>query len=94
MRSAWTLWRRCFAPGKPRPGRIPPDCSETSGCVHPPTILFCPPGGGGAAEKKDTLRNLEETREFVVNVVTEQMTEQTNRCATDYPNGVSSRSPG
>jgi flavin reductase (DIM6/NTAB) family NADH-FMN oxidoreductase RutF len=42
----------------------------------PPTVLFCPalrPGGGTeqSGQRKDTLRNVEETREFVINVVSE-----------------------
>ncbi len=41
----------------------------------PPTVLFCPalrPAGTDmAGQRKDTLRNVEETREFVINVVSE-----------------------
>jgi flavin reductase (DIM6/NTAB) family NADH-FMN oxidoreductase RutF len=52
---------------------------------QPPTLCFAPnrrPSDGG---KKDTLRNIEETREFVVNVVTEEMAVPMNDTATDFP---------
>ena len=38
---------------------------------------------------KDTARNIRRTGEFVVNVVTEDIAEQMNICATDFPHGVS-----
>jgi flavin reductase (DIM6/NTAB) family NADH-FMN oxidoreductase RutF len=34
---------------------------------------------------KDTARNIRRTGEFVVNVVTEDLAEQMNICATDFP---------
>jgi flavin reductase (DIM6/NTAB) family NADH-FMN oxidoreductase RutF len=40
-------------------------------------------------EMKDTLRNIIESREFVVNMVDEPMTEQTVLCATDFPSHMS-----
>ncbi len=61
----------------------------TAVCAKPPTVLFCPMRKGDTGEKKDTLRNLEATGEFVINVVTEAIAEQMNRCATDFPYGVS-----
>ena len=36
-------------------------------CTNPPTILFCPAVRGTDGVKKDTLINVEETGEFVVN---------------------------
>jgi flavin reductase (DIM6/NTAB) family NADH-FMN oxidoreductase RutF len=51
----------------------------------PPSVLFCPGRRGEAGGKKDTLRNVEETGEFVVNVVTEELAERMNETATDYP---------
>lgn len=50
----------------------------------PMTIAFAPsrkPGG----VKKDTLANIEATGEFVVNIVTETITEAMNNTATDFP---------
>jgi flavin reductase (DIM6/NTAB) family NADH-FMN oxidoreductase RutF len=38
-----------------------------------------------SGEKKDTLRNIEETKEFVVNIVTEKLAEQTERSSEDLP---------
>jgi flavin reductase (DIM6/NTAB) family NADH-FMN oxidoreductase RutF len=55
--------------------------------ADPPTVCFAParrPGG----EKKDTLTNVESTREFVVNVVTEDWSVAMNETATDFPAGV------
>jgi flavin reductase (DIM6/NTAB) family NADH-FMN oxidoreductase RutF len=57
----------------------------------PPTVLFCPalrPSDGPeegqrAGTRKDTLRNVEETGEFVVNVVSEAIAVATNAAAAD-----------
>lgn len=45
-------------------------------------------GPDGAAAKKDTLRNIEETGQFVVNTVSAPMTEAVNQCSALYPYGV------
>jgi flavin reductase (DIM6/NTAB) family NADH-FMN oxidoreductase RutF len=37
---------------------------------------------------KDTARNIRNTREFVVNVVNEEMAEAMNICAVDFPPGI------
>ncbi len=39
-------------------------------------------------EKKDTLRNIETTHQFVVNSVNEWMVEPMNQCSAEYPYGV------
>ena len=53
----------------------------------PPTVLFCPvlraAGSSRDAQRKDTLRNVEETREFVVNVVSEAISVQANHTAAE-----------
>jgi flavin reductase (DIM6/NTAB) family NADH-FMN oxidoreductase RutF len=53
----------------------------------PPTVLFCPTlrpaESGHTGERKDTLRNVEETREFVVNVVSETIAEAANVSAAE-----------
>jgi len=53
----------------------------------PPTVLFCPVlRSGRAAEpagRKDTLRNVEATREFVINVVSEDIAAQANTTAAE-----------
>lgn len=38
---------------------------------------------------KDTAQNIAETREFVVNVVTEDLAEQMSLCSIDFPSGTS-----
>jgi flavin reductase (DIM6/NTAB) family NADH-FMN oxidoreductase RutF len=54
----------------------------------PPTLLFCPTlrsSGTDLVPRKDTLRNVEETGEFVVNVVSELMAEAANAAASEVP---------
>jgi flavin reductase (DIM6/NTAB) family NADH-FMN oxidoreductase RutF len=58
---------------------------------NPPTVLFCPSlraAGEAAPElrpamRKDTLRNVEETGEFVVNVVSEAIAAAANASSAD-----------
>ncbi len=53
----------------------------------PPTIAFSSSPratAGGGRGKKDTLRNVEATREFVVNVVDDALAEQMNVTSGDY----------
>ena len=51
----------------------------------PPTICISPGRRPDDGERKDTLRNIEETGEFVVNIVTESIAEAMNEAATDFP---------
>lgn len=54
----------------------------------PPTLLFCPvlrPDGAQNSPRKDTLRNVEETGEFVVNVVNEALAGAANISAAEVP---------
>lgn len=55
----------------------------------PPTVLFCPAlrpaGTGRTGQLKDTLRNVEETREFVINVVSEAISVQANATSAEVP---------
>jgi flavin reductase (DIM6/NTAB) family NADH-FMN oxidoreductase RutF len=55
----------------------------------PPTIAFSASPRGievpGAPGKKDTLSNVEVTREFVVNIVDDALAEQMNVTSGDYP---------
>lgn len=60
----------------------------TGVCSNPPTILFCPMVRGSDGLKKDTLLNIEETGEFVVNVVNEDIVSQMNQTAAEFPRGV------
>jgi flavin reductase (DIM6/NTAB) family NADH-FMN oxidoreductase RutF len=55
-------------------------------CTDPPVIgmgVTDRPAGGFVP--KDTARNIRRTGEFVVNVVTEDIAQQMNICATDFP---------
>ena len=54
----------------------------------PPTILFCPTRKGNDGNRKDTLTNIQDTGEFVVNIVTEKIAEPMNDCATEFPHEV------
>ena len=53
-------------------------------CSNPPTIMFAPARRGYDGLTKDTLNNIQETKEFVVNLVSEEISEQMVACATDY----------
>jgi flavin reductase (DIM6/NTAB) family NADH-FMN oxidoreductase RutF len=52
---------------------------------NPPTVLFCPTvrEAQGGDMRKDTLRNVEETGEFVVNVVSAAIAAQANESAAE-----------
>jgi flavin reductase (DIM6/NTAB) family NADH-FMN oxidoreductase RutF len=52
-------------------------------CVSPPVVQFSSVG------RKDSLRNIEETGEFVVNLASEPLFEKINATATDFPRGMS-----
>lgn len=54
----------------------------------PPAIMFAITTKSDG-EKKDTLRNIERTGEFVVNTVSEWMVHPMNHCSAEYPYGVS-----
>jgi flavin reductase (DIM6/NTAB) family NADH-FMN oxidoreductase RutF len=55
---------------------------------NPPALMFSI-GFRPDGEKKDTLRNIELTKDFVVNTVGEWMTEPMNYASAEYPYGVS-----
>ncbi len=54
-------------------------------CSTPPTLIFGPGFRNTDGQPKDTLRNVEATGEFVVNIVTEDLAEAMNGTATDLP---------
>jgi flavin reductase (DIM6/NTAB) family NADH-FMN oxidoreductase RutF len=59
-------------------------------CTDPPVVgLGVMNRPGGEFVPKDTARNIRRTREFVVNVVTEDLAKAMNICATDFPAEVS-----
>jgi flavin reductase (DIM6/NTAB) family NADH-FMN oxidoreductase RutF len=53
--------------------------------ANPPVICFSPMVRGSGGPLKDTLQNVEATREFVVNVVSEEFAEKMNVCSADFP---------
>ena len=59
---------------------LAPHSFFTVSCVTPPIIQFTSVG------RKDSQRNIEETREFVVNLTPESLFEEVNATATDFPN--------
>lgn len=54
-------------------------------CANPPHVLFCPTIRSTDRGVKDTLRNVRQTGEFVVNIVSEPLAEAMNVTATEYP---------
>ncbi|KON88632.1 hypothetical protein AF332_18685 [Sporosarcina globispora] len=59
----------------------------TAICADPMLICFSPMRKGTDGSKKDTLANIEATKEFVINIVSEDFMEKMNICASDYPAG-------
>lgn len=57
-------------------------------CSEPMTILFCPVIRGTDGQEKDTLKNIKANKEFVVNIVSEEIAEKMNQCSAEYPYGV------
>jgi flavin reductase (DIM6/NTAB) family NADH-FMN oxidoreductase RutF len=54
-------------------------------CANPPTLAFSVSQKGNGGGTKDTLATIRETKEFVVNVVTEEMGERMNVTAAEFP---------
>ncbi|WP_263359181.1 flavin reductase family protein [Acidicapsa ligni] len=50
---------------------------------NPPTVIFCPTLRSSGDQRKDTLRNVEQTGEFVINIVSSAIAEATNAAAAD-----------
>lgn len=57
----------------------------TAVCPEPPLVVFCPNIRSQNALPKDTLRNIEATGEFVINIVSEPLTEAMNITSTELP---------
>lgn len=55
-------------------------------CTEPMTLLFCP-GTAADGGKKDTLRNIEEVPEFVINLTNAETAAAMNLSATVLPHG-------
>jgi flavin reductase (DIM6/NTAB) family NADH-FMN oxidoreductase RutF len=56
--------------------------------THPPLVIFAPNRSGRTGAQKDTLLNLMEVPEVVVNLVDYAMVEQVNLSSAEYPRGV------
>lgn len=54
-------------------------------CSNPPSVLFCPVIRGSDGQEKDTLKNIKSNKEFVVNIVSEEIAEQMNQTSAEYP---------
>ena len=58
-------------------------------CTDPPIVgMGVTNRSGPGAVPKDTAHNIRRTGEYVINVVTEDLLEKMNVCATDFPAGV------
>ena len=68
-------------------GNLAPFSFFMMGGGNPPSLAFSPLQDRQRGTK-DTLRNIEATGEFVVNVVTRGMAERVNQASFDYPPGV------
>ena len=58
---------------------LAPHSFFTVSCVSPPVIQFTSVG------RKDSLNNVEQTREFVINLTPEGLFEEVNATGTDFP---------
>lgn len=54
-------------------------------CANPPHVMFAPMTRGIDGQSKDTLRNIRETGQFVVNMVTESLAEAMNLTSAELP---------
>jgi flavin reductase (DIM6/NTAB) family NADH-FMN oxidoreductase RutF len=59
-----------------------------AGGANPPSVVISPLTTR-ASEPKDTLRNIQATGEYVINVVTHEIRERVNQASAEYPYGVS-----
>ena len=57
-------------------------------CSKPPTIMFAPARRGWDGNEKDTLANIRDSNQFVVNIVSESFAEQMVKCSTDFDSDV------
>lgn len=57
--------------------------------ADPPCVMFSCTARSSDGQKKDTLRNIEETGEFVINVVTEDIVAGVNQASAEYATDIS-----
>lgn len=65
-------------------GNAAPFSFFTAICADPMLICFSPMRRGSDGAKKDTLVNIENTKQFVVNIVSAEMAKQINDCSAEY----------
>jgi flavin reductase (DIM6/NTAB) family NADH-FMN oxidoreductase RutF len=65
-------------------GNLAPFSFFAMGGQNPQSLAFCPTADRNG-EPKDTLRNVRETGEFVVNIVSRTMAERVNQASAPYP---------
>lgn len=68
-------------------GNLAPFSYFNMGGANPASAMICPVRDRDA-NLKDTLRNIEETGEYVINVVTFEMAEKVNLTSWAYPRGI------
>ncbi|WHX42401.1 flavin reductase family protein [Mesobacillus sp. AQ2] len=56
--------------------------------ANPMMVCFSPMRRGTDGAKKDTLNNIEATKQFVINIVSKDFIQQMNDCATEFPSDV------
>lgn len=57
-------------------------------CTDPPVVGIGVTDRPGTRVPKDTAHNIRRTGEWVINVVTEDLLQKMNVCATDFPEGI------
>lgn len=65
-------------------GNLAPFSFFAMGGQRPQSVAFCPIADR-SGNPKDTLRNVRETGEFVINIVSRAMAEQVNQASAPYP---------
>lgn len=68
-------------------GNLAPFSFFAMGGQAPQSVAFCPVADRNG-EPKHTLRNVQETGEFVINIVSRAMAEQVNQASGGYPSDV------
>ncbi|MBN2432527.1 MAG: flavin reductase family protein [Acidobacteria bacterium] len=65
-------------------GNVAPFSYFHSGGANPPSLVICPMNNR-SGERKDTVRNIRATGEYVINLVTRGMAEKINQASWGYP---------
>jgi flavin reductase (DIM6/NTAB) family NADH-FMN oxidoreductase RutF len=64
-------------------GNLAPFSYFTACSSNPPVVCFCTTVRSGPQPTKDSLRNIQATGEFVVNIVSEEFAQQMNACSAE-----------